>query len=144
MGLEFMQNADLNLRRSQRTCVVVCPTAKMPAKVKLDANLGLESCSRWPEYGNCAQTCMPQIQFSPESLEDFVAIYGGCRCACCGAVLMATDWYDNRLGALRSVGETSDPSRVPLAAHIKPEDTRFPVCAVCYSAKQGNQECDAG
>jgi hypothetical protein len=130
-----MQNEDLELRRSQRTCVVVCPMAEMPAKVNLDTNLGLESCSRWPEYGDCAQTCTPQIQFSPESLEDFVAIYGGRRCACCGAVLMATDWYDNRLGALRSAGETPDPIRVPLATTIKPEDARSPVCAVCYSAR---------
>jgi hypothetical protein len=130
-----MQNVGLELRLSQKTCVVVCPTAKLPAEVKLDTSLGLESCSRWSEYGDCAQTCAPQIEFSSESLNDFVAIYGGRRCARCAALLTAQDWYDNRLGALRSAGETLDPSRVPLAAPIKPEDTRFPVCAVCYSAR---------
>ena len=126
---------DLELRLSQKTCVVVCPTAKLPAEVKLDTSFGLESCSRWAEYGACAQTCAPQIQFSPESLEGYVAVYSGRRCACCNTVLTAQDWYDNRLGALRSAGETPDPSRVPLAAPVTPNDMRFPVCALCYSAR---------
>jgi hypothetical protein len=39
-----MQNVDLKLRLVRKTCVVVCPTAKLPAEVKLDASLGLESC----------------------------------------------------------------------------------------------------
>ena len=134
-GREIMQNVDLELRLVRKRCVVVCTTAKLPAEVKLDTSLGLESCSRWPEYGDCAQTCAPQIQFSSESLEDFVAIYGGRRCACCNAVLMAQDWYNSRLGALRSASETPDPSRVPLAAPTNPDDMRFPVCAVCYSAR---------
>ena len=130
-----MRNLDLELRLVRKTCVVVCPTAKLPAEVKLDTSLGLESCSRWSEYEDGAQTCAPQIEFSSESLEDFVAIYGGRRCARCAAVLTATDWYNNRLGALRSAGETPDHSRVPLAAPITPKDMRFPVCAVCYSAR---------
>src|SRR5664279_5030360 len=75
MGREIMQNVDLELRLVRKTCVVVCPTAKLPAEVKLDTSLGLESCSRWSEDLDCAQTCAPQIQFSSESLEDFVAIY---------------------------------------------------------------------
>ena len=130
-----MQKVDLDLRRVRQTCVVVCPTAKLPAEVKLDTSLGLESCSRWPEYGDCAQTCASQIQFSAESLEDFIALNGGRRCAHCAAVLTATDWYDNRLSALRSASKTPDPSRVRLAARIKPEGMRFPVCAECYSAR---------
>ena len=74
-GLEIMQNVDLELRLSRKTCVVVCPTAKLPAEVKLDTSLGLESCSRQSEYGDCAQTCAPEIESSSESLEDFVAIW---------------------------------------------------------------------
>ena len=113
-----MQNVDLELRLVRKTCVVVCPTAKLPAEVKLEASLRLESCSRWSESGDCAQTCAPQIRFSSESLEEFVAIYGGRRCACCGAVLTATDWYDNRLGPLRCAGEEPNSSRGLLTTSI--------------------------
>jgi len=127
-----MQSLSWKLRLRQKTSVVVCPTAKLPAEVKLDTNLRLESCSRWPEYGDCAQTCTSQIQFSPESLEGFVAIYEGRRCARCGAVLTAMDWYDNRLGALRSAGETPNPSKVPLTASVTPENKNSPVCSVCF------------
>ncbi len=123
-------------RLRQKTSVVVCPTAKLPAEVNVDANLHMKSCSRWSESGDCAQTCTSQIQFSPESLEDFVAIYGGDKCACCGAVLTAEDWYNNRLGALQSVGETPGPSKVPLTASTTWEDRRFPVCCVCHSARR--------
>jgi hypothetical protein len=129
-----MQNVDLELRLSQKRCVVMCPTAKLPAEVKLDTNLGLESCSRWSEYGDCAQTCAPQIEFSSESLEDFVAIYGGRRCACCGAVLTAQDWYNNRLAALRSAIEEPNPSRVLLTTSITLENQKLPACSVCFSA----------
>jgi hypothetical protein len=134
MGREIMQNVDLELRLVRKMCVVVCPTAKLPAEVKLDTSLGLESCSRWSEDLDCAQTCAPQIQFSSESLEDFVAIYGGRKCACCGAVLTAQDWYNNRLAALRSSGETPDTSRVLLTVSITPEDKKAPACSVCFSA----------
>jgi len=122
-------------RLRQKTSVVVCPTAKLPAEVKLDANLHMKSCSRWPETGDCAQTCTPQIQFSPESLQDFVATYGGDKCACCGAVLTGEDWYNNRLGALQSAGETLNRSKFPLTASITLEDKKSPVCSVCYSAR---------
>jgi hypothetical protein len=129
-----MQNVDLELRLSQKACVVVCPTAKLPAEVKLDTSLGLESCSRWLEYGDCAQTCEPQIEFSSESLEDFVAINGGRRCACCGAVLTAQDLYNNRLDALRSTFEEATQSKVLLTSSITLEDQKLPVCSVCFSA----------
>ena len=130
-GREIM---DLELWLVRKTCVVVCPTAKLPAEVKLDASLRLESCSRWSESGDCAQTCAPQIRFSSESLEEFVAIYGGRRCACCGAVLTATDWYDNRLGPLRCAGEEPNSSMGLLTTSITIDDQKLPVCSVCFSA----------
>ena len=34
----------------QKASVVVCPTAKLPAEIKLHENLRMESCSRWPEF----------------------------------------------------------------------------------------------
>ena len=43
------------------------------------------------------------------------------------------DWYNNRLGGLRSAGETRNPSTIALAASITPEDKNSPVCSVCFS-----------
>lgn len=133
-GLETMHNLSCELQLSQKTSVVVCPEAALPAEVNLDANLHIESCSRWSEPGVCAQTCTPQIQFSSESLEDFVAIFGGRRCVCCDAVLSAQDWYNNRLGALRSTDDEPNPSRVLVTASITPEGKKRPVCSDCFSA----------
>jgi len=122
------------LRLHKKTSVVMCPTVKLPAEVTLGKNL--ESCSRWPELGDCAQTCTPQIQFSPESLERFVTMYQGEHCVCCGALLTAEDWYNNRLGALRSPDETPNPSKVSSPAPIASEDKKPPLCSSCYSARQ--------
>ena len=122
------------LQLRQKTTVVVCPTAKLPAEVKLDTNLRMESCSRRADFADCTETCMPQIQFSPDGLEDFAARYGGKPCLCCGAALKEEDWYKNRLDALRSDGEMPTPNKFPLTVFIAPEGNKSPLCSACYSS----------
>src|ERR1019366_6438286 len=78
------------LRRRQKTTVVICPTMKLPAEVGLDPEFRMESCSRWPELQSCSQSCMPQVQFSAEDLNDFAARYEGKKCSSCGTALART------------------------------------------------------
>jgi len=59
--------------------VVTCPETRRPAGVTIDvghamvsavwerADVRIAGCSRWPERRGCAETCVPQIEESPES-----------------------------------------------------------------------------
>lgn len=129
-----MQNLNCEMRLGPKKSVVVCPAAKLPAEVTLDPSAGLESCSRWLEDCSCDQTCAPQIQFSPDSLEDFVALYGGRRCAYCNGVVTAQDWYDNRLSALWSNDEEPNGPKAAPIAYIALADDEPPICSACFSA----------
>ena len=79
------------LQLRHKTTVVVCPKNELPAEVNLDANLDIVLCSRRPTNEDCSQQCAPQIQFSAESLQEFVATHVGEECACCGAALTGGD-----------------------------------------------------
>ena len=117
----------------RKTTVVVCPANELPAEVSLDENLQMESCSRWPQNEECAQACIPQVQFSPESLEDFAATHLGEQCIGCGTVLTSQDWYNNRLGAVHRAGGT--PDKV-VKTIIAAQDKKSPLCSACYSTSQ--------
>ena len=117
----------------RKTTVVVCPANELPAEVSLDEGLRMEACSRWPHAGECTQACIPQVQFSPESLEDFAATHGGEQCAGCGTVLTREDWYNSRLGAVQRTGGAPDKvAKTIIAAQAK----KSPLCSACYSISQ--------
>ncbi len=79
-----------------RRSIVLCPKAKLPAAVILDGHLAIEACSRSLNPQGCNQGCLPQLDFSPEEVGDFVAAR---RCGICRAPLTAADWYASRLAA---------------------------------------------
>ena len=118
---------------AKKTTVVICPTAQLPAKVRLDADSRMEGCSRWPELQEgCSEACSPQIEFSPEELQDFMARAEGKKCSSCGMVIMADDWYRNRLAALERSTECGKVTRS--RSHWVHKSTA-PTCPSCYSAK---------
>lgn len=123
------------VRRRGRTTVVICPAMKLPAEVGLDPDLHMESCSRWPELQSCSESCMAQVQFSAEDLNDFAARCEGKKCASCGAALTRDDWYKSRLAALET---TTGAPKIP--AVVRPSffsipETSDPICSACYGAK---------
>jgi hypothetical protein len=120
------------LAGSRKSTVVICPTAELPAKVGLGPVDRLDSCSRWPELESCSQACMPQVKFSAEELEDFTARYEGKKCALCGVVLTADDWYESRLAALDPKTPTTD---VPGSLRTSFPEDGAPMCSSCYRAK---------
>jgi hypothetical protein len=66
-------------RRWRGTRIVSCPETERPAAVRMDLRyaiagsivgrpeLRVRDCSRWPERKTCGQTCLTQIEESPES-----------------------------------------------------------------------------
>ena len=68
----------------------------------------LESCSRWPEKGDCCQECLAQINPSPENLERLLQKrYQGKNCAICDRPLTAADWRRSRLALLNKSRSSS-------------------------------------
>ncbi len=122
-------------RRRDKTTVVICPTMKLPAEVGLDPELHMESCSRWQELQSCSQSCLPQVQFSAEDLNDFAAHYEGKKCSSCGTTLTRDDWYKSRLAVLETnTGVPKIPGVVRPSILSIPE-TGDPICSACYAAK---------
>jgi hypothetical protein len=122
-------------RRRDKTTVVICPTVKLPAEVGLDPKLRMESCSRWPELQNCSQSCMPQVEFSVEDLNDFTARYDGKKCSSCGTALSRDDWYKSRLAVLETNTGAPRISEVVRPSVASIPETRDPICSACYAAK---------
>src|SRR5512144_439621 len=86
-------------RRYRGARVIVCPETRAPAAVELDArhaaatdlfgdaDLRLQSCSRWPERQDCGQECLAQIEAAPEDCLARTILakwYEGATCALCG------------------------------------------------------------
>lgn len=126
------------IHRRDKTTVVICPAVKLPAQVELDPALHMKSCSRLPELQRCDESCMPQVQFSAEDLNDFAARYEGKRCASCGATLTRDDWYDNRLEVHEThTGVPRMDEAVRPWFYSIPETNGRPICSACY----GREEC---
>jgi hypothetical protein len=123
------------LRRRHKTTVVICPTMKLPAEVGLDPEFRMESCSRWPELQSCSQSCMPQVQFSAEDLNDFAARYEGKKCSSCGTALARDDWYKSRLAVLETNPGVSKIPGVDRPSILSLPETGDPICSACYAAK---------
>ena len=98
--------------RGQR--VIICPETQQPAGVELnawlaartpgDANLRLQSCSRWPERSDCGQDCLTQIAASPDGtlVRNIVAAwYGDQQCVFCHRMIGTIEWHE-AIPALRA------------------------------------------
>lgn len=122
------------LGRRGETAVVVCPTAAMPAEVGLDGDRRMESCSRWPKLKGCNESCMPQVHFSAEGVDDFTARYENKNCASCGALLTLDDWYKSRLAAVYTKTETPGAPMVVRSSSVEKPQDGDPMCSGCYAA----------
>jgi len=131
----FLGFLSVGVRRFSKSTVVICPTVKLPAEVGLDPELRMESCSRWPELQSCSQSCMPQVQFSAEDLNDFAAHYEGKKCSSCGTALTRDDWYKSRLAVLETNPGVSKAPEVHRPSMLSVPGTGDPICSACYAAK---------
>lgn len=99
--------------RNRGRQTVACPDSGEPADVEVDRTFAfrtalrgvqhsqLQSCSRWPEKGDCGQECLEQLEDSPENINRFLTKwYEGKSCAICQRALTPSDWRRIRLGVL--------------------------------------------
>ena len=141
-----------NYYRNRGRQAVKCPGNGQPADVELDSHFAfwtalrglehtrLQSCSRWPEKGDCGQECLSQLEPSPENLERLlVKWYEGKTCAICGCGLTRADWQRSRLGVLdeaQQLLELRDMDVYDLQTEL--EHTR-PLCRNCHQAERARQ-----
>jgi hypothetical protein len=111
-------------QRASRASVVVCPPASMPGLVEADGYLRVTSCSRLPDGHTCDQKCVPQLAYSPDTLDVFLEKHKGQKCSGCSAEIDSTDWYKSRLSA----GSAAIDSVHARATH----DTGDRICWDCF------------
>ena len=82
--------------RMRGACVVVCPETKKPAAITISAteaaisavrehsDLYVKTCSRWPEWKGCDESCAAQVAAAPRdtlALSIVRRCYAGKKCA---------------------------------------------------------------
>jgi len=136
--------------RGRRT--VVCPDNREPVTVEVDNKFAfrtalrgqeherLESCSRWPEKGDCGQECLAQIDPSPENLERLLQKwYQGKTCAICERPLGPADWRRSRLALLNEKQKLFELRHMQLDEIPSALDHMAPLCWNCHQEERARQ-----
>jgi hypothetical protein len=136
--------------RGRRT--VVCPENHEPVTVELDNRYSfrtalrgqeherLQSCSRWPEQGDCGQECLAQIDPTPENMERLLQKwYQGKTCALCQRALSAADWRRGRLALLNEKEKLFELRHMHLDDLPSALDHMAPLCWNCHQEERARQ-----
>ena len=136
--------------RGRRT--VVCPENHEPVTVELDNKFAfktalrgeeherLQSCSRWPEKGECGQECLAQINPSPENLERLLQKwYQGKNCAICDRPLSPADWRRSRLALLNEKQKLFELRHMQLEEIPSALDHMASLCWNCHQQERARQ-----
>ncbi len=131
---------------------VKCPDTGQTADVEIDRRFALktamhgqehsrvQSCSHWPQDGECGQECLVQIDASPENLERlFARSLAGSNCAICTRQITPSDWRQGRLGVLdakQQLLELRDMAVDELQSTL--HDTH-PLCWKCHQDERVRQ-----
>lgn len=131
---------------------VTCPDSGQPADVEVDRKFAfmtawrgvehtrLQSCSRWPEKGDCGQECLEQLEDSPENIERFLTKwYEGKTCAICQRELKRTDWRRSRLGVLNQQQQLFELRQMFLADLQSALQEMVPLCWNCHQEERERQ-----
>jgi hypothetical protein len=131
---------------------VRCPDTGQPADVEIDHGFvlksamrgqehsRLQSCSRWPESGDCGQECLAQLDPSPENLERlFARSLAGSTCAICTRDITPSDWRQGRLGVFDQKQQLLELRDMPVdTLQSTLRDTR-PLCWKCHQQELARQ-----
>jgi len=137
-------------KRGRRT--VVCPDNHEPVTVEMDNKFAfrtalrgeeherLQSCSRWPEKGDCGQECLAQVDPTPENLERLLQRwYQGKTCAICGRALTPADWRRSRLALLNEKQKLFELRHMHLDEIPSALDCMRPLCWNCHQEERVRQ-----
>lgn len=141
-----------NYYRNRGRQSVTCPDSGQPADVEVDNKFAfwaalrgqehsqLQSCSRWPEKGDCGQECLEELEPSPENIERLLTKwYEGKSCAICARALTPADWRRSRLAVLNQQNKLFDLRQMEMHnLQSKLHDMR-PLCWNCHQEERVRQ-----
>lgn len=145
-GAWYLGRATSLWRRLRGDRIVTCPENGQSAVVRIDVALAvtsdsgsapapLDSCSRWPEHGDCDQLCAGDAQQPWSSASAMVKAWAkGRTCVSCGGPLAEPRFSGHHIALLEPAGMTREwvdiaSDRLPLALA-----TCLPVCWNCHLA----------
>jgi hypothetical protein len=131
---------------------VVCPGNHLPETVEVDRKFSfhtalrgqehtrLESCSRWPEKGECGQECLVQVDATPENIDRFLKVWiAGKACGICGRLLTVADWRPGRLAVLDENSNFFEMRQLPLDRLPFALEGKRPLCWPCHQEERVRQ-----
>lgn len=100
----------------------------------------LQSCSRWPEKGDCGQECLAQVDPSPENVERLMlGWYKGKRCSICTRGITPSDWRRSRLAFLDDNQKLIELRQLNLAELQAALQWLRPLCWTCHQEERTRQ-----
>jgi hypothetical protein len=138
--------------RNRGRQAVTCPDSGEQAGVEVDRKFAfmtawrgvehsrLQSCSRWPEKGDCGQECLEQLEDSPENIERFLKKwYEGKSCAICQRALTPSDWRRSRLAVLNQQQQLFELRQMFLEDLQSALQDMRPLCWNCHQEERERQ-----
>jgi len=135
---------------------VTCPDSGQKADVEVDRKFAfwaalrgqehsrLESCSRWPEKGDCGQECLAQLEPSPENVDRLLRKwYEGKSCAICTHALTPSDWRRSRLAVLNQEHQLFELRQMQLDQLQGTLENMRPLCWSCHQEERARQAVPA-
>ncbi len=130
----------------------VCPENGEPVDVEVDRKYAfctayrgqehtrLQSCTRWPEKGDCGQECLAQLDPSPENVERLMfGWHKGKTCSVCTRAITPSDWRRGRLAWLDDEHKLVELRQVNLQQLQFALEEMRPLCWTCHQEERARQ-----
>jgi hypothetical protein len=130
----------------------ICPENGAPVDIEVDRKYAfwtalrgqehsrLQSCTRWPEQGECGQECLAQIDPSPENVERLMLTWHkGKSCAICARAIRPSDWRRGRLAWLDEQYKLVELRQVNLRQLQSALEEMKPLCWTCHQQERARQ-----
>ena len=130
----------------------ICPENGEPVDIEIDRTYSfwtalrgqehsrLQSCTLWPEKGDCGQECLAQVDPSPENVERLMlGWYQGKMCAICTRAISPADWRRGRLAWLDEQHELVEIRQVNLKQLQLALEQMRPLCWICHQEERVRQ-----
>ncbi len=131
---------------------VVCPNDHQRAEVEVDPKFALkeamrgreesrvQTCTHWPEHGECGQECLAQVEATPKNLDRlFKKWFEGKPCTLCSHAITPSDWRQGRLGFLSDEFKLIELRQIDLLELGSVEEPKRPLCWACHQQEKQRQ-----
>ena len=98
----------------------------------------IEKCTRWPEQGGCAASCLQQIEANPVECQLRTIVrkwYEGRPCSLCGAPVAVSNVFEGTCAVLAPDGQTRDWSNLTDEELARVLTVFKPICWNCHRDK---------